>query len=405
MLERHRKDQRREPTVVAIERLDDGDLRDLFGRTDKLGVLSVYVNADREQSSNLQAAAIDLKNRFRELQRRVAEDSGYAQTRDVNAALDRLWPHLESLTDPAAPGRSRMAFAALGNDWILRLESAMPVANRVVLDDGPFIHPLLEMFDEGRPTGVVLVAAEVARLLEWRLGSLAALNRMEQEYVEAPHERAGQIGGGPEGQFHTPMREQRQARQRDRMQRFLDQVTKVAADMAADRGWERILVSGGDRWTEPATARFPQPLRDKVFADTRILSGLDDAGLATAVSERVHEQHTEWERQFLEHVRDAGRSGAGALGLSEVATGLNSGRVAHLVYDPRVRYTGTVGADGALYGGDEVGPDGRPGTPEPRLTERLVERALKTGAKITPIEGAADSGLADAAGIAALLRW
>ena len=405
MLERHRKDQRGEPTVVAIERLDDGDLRDLFGRTDKLGVLSVYVNADREQSSNLQAAAIDLKNRFRELQRRVAEDSGSAQTRDVDAALDRLWPHLESLTDPAAPGRSRMAFAALGSDWILRLESAMPVANRMVLDDGPFIHPLLEMFDEGRPTGVVLVAAEVARLLEWRLGSLAALNPMEQEYVEAPHERAGQIGGGPEGQFHTPMREQRQARQRDRTQRFLDQVTKVAADVAADRGWERILVSGGDRWTEPAAARFPQPLRDKVFADTRVLSGLDDAGLATVVSERVHEQHTKWERQLLEHVRDAGRSGAGALGLSEVATGLNGGRVAHLVYDPGVRYTGTVGADGALYGGDEVGPDRRPGTPEPRLTERLVERALKTGAKITPIEGAADSGLADAAGIAALLRW
>jgi hypothetical protein len=43
--------------------------------------------------------------------------------------------------------------------------------------------------------------------------------------------------------------------------------------------------------------------------------------------------------------------------------------------------------------------------PEPRFTERLVERALRTGAQVSPIEGAADGGVGNAAGIAALLRW
>ena len=391
--------------MVAIERLDEDGLWDLSQRTDKLGVLSVYVNADPRQHPNLQAVTIDLRNRFRELQQRVAQDADSDQSRDVAAALERLRSQIESVVSPTASGRSRIAFAALESDWILRLGSAMPVANRVVLDDGPFIHPLLELLDEGRAAGVVLVSAEEARLLEWRVGSLQVLRRMEQQYVEAPHERAGQIGGGPEGQFHTPMRDQRQARERDRMQRFLDQVTKAAAELAGDRGWERILVSGGKRWTEPTVARLPQALRDKVFADARVLNGLDDVALAAAVTEWVHEQHTELESQLLGHVRDAAGSGVAALGLSEVAAALNAGRVAHLVYDPNVRYMGTVGADGALYGGDEVGPDGHPGTPEPRLTERLVERALKTGARISPVEGAADGGLRDAAGVAALLRW
>ncbi|MGH3541175.1 MAG: hypothetical protein ACRDT5_08940 [Mycobacterium sp.] len=391
--------------MVAIERLDEDGLWDLSQRTDTLGVLSVYMSADRGHDPNLQAVAIDLRNRFRELQRRVAEDTGSDQSRDVAAALGRLWPQMESLASPTASGRSRIAFAALGSNWILRFESAMPVANRVVLDDAPFIHPLLELFDEGRAAGVVLVSAEEARLLEWRAGSLQLLRRMEQQYVEAPHERAGQIGGGPEGQFHTPMREQRRARERDRMQRFLAQVTTVATELAGDRGWERILISGGERWTEPTVARFPQALRDKVFADARALNGLNDVALATAVTEWVDEQHTELERQLLGHVRDAAGSGVAALGLSQVAAALNAGRVAHLIYDPNVRYMGTVGADGALYGGDEVGPDGDPATPEPRLTERLVERALKTKARISPVEGAADGGLRDAAGIAALLRW
>lgn len=391
--------------VVAIERLDENGLWDLSQRTDKLGVLSVYVNADPGHDPGLQAAAIDLNNRFRELQRRVAEDDGSGQSRSLVAALEGLRPEIESLVSPAASGRSRVAFAALDSDWLLRVESAMPVANRLVLDDGPFIHPLLELLDEGRAAGVILVSAEEARLLEWRVGSLQLLRRMEQPYAEAPHERAGQIGGGPQGQFHTPMREQRQARDRDRMQQFLDQVATAAAELAGDRGWERILVSGGERWTESTVARFPQQLRDKISGDTRVLSGLDDNALATAVTEWAHEQHTERENQLLGQVRAAAGSGAAALGLSEVAAALNAGRVAHLVYDPKVRYVGTVGADGSLYGEAEVAPSGHPGTPEPRLTERLVERALKTKARISPVEGAADGELRDAAGIAALLRW
>ena len=386
-------------TVVGIERLDEDGLLALTERTDELGVLSVYVDADPSGDPSLNAAAIDLKNRFRQLQR------GVEQSGELAAALERLWPETASLASPTASGRGRIAFAALGGAWAVRLDSAMRVTSRVVLDNGPFIHPLLELLDEGRPAGVVVVSAEDARMLEWRLGSLRLVRRMEHEYVQAPHERAGQIGGGPPGQFHTPTREQRAARERQRMRQFLDQVAGAAAELAADRNWERILVSGGERWTEPAISRFPHPWRDRILADSRVLNGLDDAALARAVTDRVHQQHNERERELVEQVRAAGRSGAGALGLSEVAAALNAGRVAHLVYDPEVRYAGTVGTDGALYSGDELGPDGKPGTPEPRLTERLVERALRTGARVSPVEGAAQDGLRDAAGVAALLRW
>jgi hypothetical protein len=76
-----------------------------------------------------------------------------------------------------------------------------------------------------------------------------------------------------------------------------------------------------------------------------------------------------------------------------------------LVYDPEVRYVGSVGADGALYADAESGVGGFPHMREPRLTERLVERALATGARVSPIEGAAGDVLSDAAGIGALLRW
>jgi hypothetical protein len=45
------------------------------------------------------------------------------------------------------------------------------------------------------------------------------------------------------------------------------------------------------------------------------------------------------------------------------------------------------------------------GADEPGLTERIVERGLLTGARVRPVAGAAATMLAEAGGIAALLRW
>jgi hypothetical protein len=389
--------------LTSIDELDDKALLDLARRTDALGVLSVYVNADPTGDRN--AMAIDLRNRYRELQRRVAEEAPADRRRDVVAALDRLGPALERLATPTESGRGRVEFAALSGDWVVRLDSQMPVPNRVVLDDAPFVHPLLELLDEGRTAGVVLAAGDEARLLEWRLGRMRLVSRMEDEEVEAPHERAGQIGGGPPGQYNTPMLEHRKARERDRAQRFLDRVAAAVADLTGERRWERILVSGGGRWTDVLAGKLPEPLQHMVIRDTRVLAGLDDAGLLAAVTERLYTEHKANEHRLLERIRDAGRSQVGALGLSQVAGALNEGRVAHLVYDPEVRYVGSVDADGALYADAESGVGDRPHTPEPRLTERLVERALATGARVSPIEGAAGDVLSDAAGIGALLRW
>ncbi|GIH70632.1 MSMEG_1130 family ribosome hibernation factor [Sphaerimonospora thailandensis] len=389
--------------MTAIEQLDDKGLLDLSRRTDALGVLSLYADADPTASPK--AAAIDMNNRYRELQRRIGEDGPSERGGEIGAALERLRPELERLTHPIEPGRGRITFAGLTGDWALRLDTQIPVPNRVVLDDGPFIHPLLELLDEGRPAGVILVSAQDARLLEWRLGKLQPLSRLEQEEAEASHERAGQIGGGPPGQFHTPVTEQRQARRQDRAQRFLDRVAEVAADMAGERRWERILVSGGERWTEPVAARLPETLRGRVIQDVRVLTGLDDEGLRSAVTERLHEDHSSRERRLAEQIREAGLGQTGALGPSEVTAALNEGRVAHLVYDPEVRYSGSVGVDGALHAEAETGLGGEAGTPEPRLTERLVERALATGARVSPVEGAATDVLSEAVGIGALLRW
>jgi hypothetical protein len=322
----------------------------------------------------------------------------------VREGLARLEAEIDRLTDPEEPGRGRVVFAAMHDGWLTRVSAQLPLPNRVVLDRGPFIHPLLELVDEGAPAGVVLASRTEARLLEWRFGELTPLREMQADAAEPRHERSGPVGSRPASRYGTPTGEQRNARERDRAGRFIERVADTASRLAQDRGWERIVVSGGEQ-TDALVAALSPALRAMALPDPRVLVRLDLATLEDMITERVRAANAEFEQRLIATVRaQAHGAGTAALGLSEVVGALNQARVAHLVYDPFIRYRGSVGYDGSLYAEDETALT-YGSTADERLTERIVERAFETGARVTPVERAANDGLADAVGIAAVLRW
>lgn len=386
----------------STDSLDLETLLELSRRTDPIGVLSVYVDA---RPGAVRSASIDLKNRITELERRIAADGSHERSRAVREGITRLEAEIDRLTDPEEPGRGRILFAALSDGWLRRVSTQLPLPNRVVLDDGAFIHPLLELLDEGAPAGVVLASRSEARLLEWRLGELIPLREMQAEVIEPRRERSGPVGSRPASRYGTPTGEQRNTRERDLAARFIERVAAAVSRLAHDRGWDRILVSGGEQQTDSLVAALPPALRTTALRDPRVLVRLDVASLEDIATERLRAEHTAFEHRLIDKVREQARGGrAAALGLSEVVGALNQARVAHLVYDPFIRYRGSVGDDGSLYAEDETARMSG-STVELRLTERIVERALETGAQVTPVEGAAADGLAEALGIAAVLRW
>ncbi|MFL5859906.1 MAG: hypothetical protein ACJ780_03880 [Solirubrobacteraceae bacterium] len=394
-------------TVIAesltADSLDLDTLLELSRRNDPVGVLSIYLDA--RPGEGAQATTIDLKNRLGQLERRLESDGPPERARAVHEAIARLADEINRLIDPEQRGRGRVVFAAIDDTWMTRISTQMPLPNRVVFDRSPFIHPLLELLDEGGPAGVVLASRAEARLLEWRLGELVPLRELRAELIAPPHERSGPIGSRPGSRHGTPTGEQRNARTHDEAARFIDRVGAAASRLGGDRGWRRVLVSAGEQLTEPLVLALSRPLREVALRDPRVLVGLGVSRLEDIATERLRAAHEESARRLVYQICEYG-SGAGvaALGLSEVVGALNQARVAHLIYDPSTRYRGSIGHDGSLYAEDErtlaCGS-----AAEARLTERIVERALETGARVTPVEGAASDGLAEASGIVAVLRW
>jgi len=363
-------------------------LRDLIRDEDPLGVVSIYVDMPADGADR--RAEIVLKNQLADLERRVEGEGSLRRGEALRSAIERVMPTIERLLDPATSGRGGAAFSPLSTSEVTFLTAPMPLPSRVVLDSRPFIQPLVELLDEGRPAGVVLVSAHAAELLDWRFGDLRPLARVTREFADDGGERSG------------PVVDERSHREREQQMRWIEQVAAEVLHLADEQDWGRIVISGDERLTGPLVDALPTRLRDVALLDPRHLQS-DRPALAVDIAERLRQDRAGRNVDLSRRVRAAALGAQrGALALSEVVAAVNEGRVEHVIYDSARRYTGGIGPDGSLFAdGERIGL----GTEEPRLLERIVERALDTGARVTPLDGSAAGRLADADGIAALLRW
>jgi hypothetical protein len=171
--------------------LGDGVLLDLIRNDDPAGMLSIYV--DGTSTATYRGAAIDIDNRLVELERSVEADGSPAVAEALSETLRRIAPVVERLLDPGASGRGRALFASLSHSELTLVSSGIRVSSRVVLDSTAFIHPLLEVIDEGRPAGVVLTSARSADLLDWQLGDMCRISHVRAGPALASGEAPGPV--------------------------------------------------------------------------------------------------------------------------------------------------------------------------------------------------------------------
>ena len=120
--------------------LDSTGLRALLGNPDPLGVLSIFADA----GTDARRTATEIHNRLAQLDSSLADEGPPQRSAAFRETVGRIRADLERLRVPGASGRGRVLFASLSGRPPLRLSTRLRLPNRVVLDDRPFIHPLLE---------------------------------------------------------------------------------------------------------------------------------------------------------------------------------------------------------------------------------------------------------------------
>ncbi len=396
--------------------LDDTLLRDLFGFSDELGVLSFYAGYTPASAADPQPTApIEVRNAIRDLRARLA-DTDPALAKAVDERIGTLDGQLDELLDPRASGRGRALFVGVASGESRTVRTRLPFRERVVHHEGPFLRPLVAALDEGRPAGVLVVSRSGARLLRWAVGEVEELGTSTFELTDA---QLADVGSGPSpahpqlaGRGHVA-RERFEDRIDDNLHRFLKDVVGDLVRRAQDEHWDRLVVAG------------PPKLRDEVrdlverelpAADgrARVLvaeQAWEDTG-AHVIADQLWPLFRSVRRESEDElvaaaIERAMAGGPGAVGMRHVCDALNEGRVAQLLYDDGLQVSGHRSEEGTLHPRVEgvVATSDLRLRPEPLFVERMVEKAFATSARVTPVEPDAAEPLRAHEGVAALLRW
>lgn len=382
----------------------------IAGLRDRFGVLSVYVDADpREKAAARPAWVVAAENGLDEIRRRVRGDGDRERWTALVSALESLAGELAAILDPRLPGRGRALFATVEGGDVRRVSIQLPLVDRVSLDDVPDLTPLLVACDRGRPAGLVVVSHESVRVLETALGAVEDLAAFDVEPETSDwRELKGPAAANPGlAQHSASQRDRFERRVEEHVERRLERLASELERTRARRGWDRLVIAGDPRLTQALRDELDRDQVDLALVDRR-LNGLSAAEIADALAPELEAANVRREASLVGRARDAALSGnAGALGLADVVAALEDGRVEHLLFDPERAFPGVRAADGRLApaGAEPPGADPSGLVAEPSLTPHLVERALETDARVTPLSAAGAETLAEHGGIAALLRW
>lgn len=393
--------------------IDEKLLQNLLDFDDEVGVLSFYVGYTPDQAADPQPRApIEMRNRIKDLRARVKKDQSREDAAAIESRLDELEKgRLDELLDPKAHGRGRALFVAVSDGRSESVALQMPFAERAIFADTPYVRPLVAAYDEGRPAGLLIVHQDDARLLEWAVGEAEELLTRELELTDA---QLADIKSGPHGNnpgmqgsgiVHRSSFDSRIDENRNRfLSGFVDEVDQIARD----RGWDRIVIAGTPKVREAVHASYPNGNGRRVLLGEQTWEQAPTHRVAEEAWPTLRSVHRQRELELVDAAKDRALSGgAGALGLKKTLDALNQGRVEHLLYQTDLEVEGYRTSEGTLHA-EVGGPAAQAGFEmhrEPMLVERMIERVMETGGRITPVDEEAAGALGEHGGVGALLRW
>jgi Bacterial archaeo-eukaryotic release factor family 10 len=358
------------------------DARRLTEWRPRLGVISVYLGFDpadrgggwRTELRNGLDAVLD-----------ATRDAEHALRVAVRATAKRIGErYVDGDVRPpplAEAGFVEVAEKGGAERWWGTAVAPAAASARVELGDGPVVAPLVDLASRGRARAVALLSSERVRLLRCAEGALEELEDWELTITSLDwRERKSQSANDParaQG-VSSSGHDQFGERLDHNRQRFLGECGGLAARALEENGLAEAVVIGPANLAQSFRTGFNAPgmtLTDGGDAD---LISAPRARLTEIVCGAVEDLDRARERALVERALEEARGGSrGAVGPQETGAALAEGRVDHLILAAAI--------------GDPAEP--------------FVRGALTGGSRVTIVHDEIAAPLAEAEGVAAILRY
>ena len=340
------------------------DARTLSEWRPPLGVLSVYLGfdpADRTGAwrTELRNALDAILEEYKEAEhdRRVA----------LRATAKRLTERFED-GELRPPPRGEAGFVEVsekdGTEHWFGTGVAPAAGACAEFGQEPVVAPLLDLCGRGASRAVAILSSERVRLLRCTEGALEELEDWELSITSLDWREQ------KDDQFGERLDHNRQ--------RFLTECGGLVAKRLEGDGLEEAIVFGPARDFESFETGFNSSPAKLTLGDDADLISVPRGQLTEVVAEVVDRLDEERDRAVVERALEEAKGGSrGAVGLQETKEALAEGRVDHLVFDSSL--------------GEEA--------------ESLIRAALSSSARVTVVRDGSAEPLAEAEGVAAILRY
>jgi hypothetical protein len=402
-----------EASKPGVRRISTRELlADLVAMHDPEGILSIHVSPGAEigERHAPRPGEIALREGIDALRDEVTAQGPRARGVALRSLLERLRPQLDDLVDPMLPGRGRALFAPLGGGAPRTVATREPLATLVALGPTASLRPLLGPLEAGRPAGIIAVSAPAVRAVDWRDGTAEDVVTLEFDDESGEWRRfmgpaAPNLARGIES---ASQRDLYIRRLREHEARFVAGGADALIEAARECAWERLCIAG-DAELVAALSDATGDRIETVRGETVPRHDLSAHELALALAPTLDEARETRHAALVREVCDTALAsrGTASLGVDDTLAALAEGRVHLLLLDTRREMAGSVAPDGRLVRRHQTPPGVDPGalSEEPRLVERMIERALATGGDVVALVPAAADALAEWDGVGALLRW
>jgi peptide subunit release factor 1 (eRF1) len=298
-----------------------GALSELAALRPPVPVLSLYLDLDPSEFGTQPARRSAVTSLLDTAHKRIEDhDTSHRGRVSLRADLERA----TTFFDEFSPRRSRgvAIFAASGAEVFQPYLLPRPTRTRIVIDDSPFISPLVTAADL-RDWLIVLVDSRHARVMHGNSDHIEEIERVKDN-VPGRHERAG------------PSDHQRHVEKA--VDVHLENVARELDAQLATGGYERIILGGPPEIVPRLeSSHMSNPARAKIAghidAEVPTVSADDVRRAALEVFEEDEVRH---ERELLERLAARLATGRGAVaGLHDVRDALVQRRVETLLYDER----------------------------------------------------------------------
>ncbi|MBI4715252.1 MAG: hypothetical protein HY760_04840, partial [Nitrospirae bacterium] len=201
---------------------------------------------------------------------------------------------------------------------------SVPLRNQVVADKSPYLKPLAGLMEANPADLIVLVDREHARLFKITQGEILEYAELTTEDIPRKHKKGGWYGRD-ENRFRRRIEAQVSFHLKDVIREMENQLA------AGDVG--RILLGGAEEAVALFQKMLSQATAAKIAGTFPAEIQANDDEILSRARELIRKVDREREVRWVEELLTrAGKEGSAAVGLEDVLSGLQEGKIHRLIY-------------------------------------------------------------------------